>query len=67
MEADRQIPGAGIHSSVWAGSDKYDYPFDYEFEGVLRPLRYIPTYLSLDWGDRPHPCARSRPELDCAP
>ena len=54
MEADRQIPGAGIHSAVWDGFDKYDYPFDYDFEEVLRPLRYIPTYLSLTWGDPIH-------------
>ena len=56
MEADRQIPGAGIHTAVWIGPDKYeyDYPFDYEFERVLRPLRYIPTYLSLAWGDPIH-------------
>ncbi len=54
MEVDRQIPGAGIHSAVWVGSDRYDYPFDYDFERVLRPLRYIPTYLSLAWGDPIH-------------
>ena len=54
IEADRQIPGAGIHTAVWIGSDKYDYPFDYDFERVLRPLRYIPTYLSLAWGDPIH-------------
>ena len=54
MKVDRQIPGAGIHSAVRVGSDKYDYPFDYDFEGVLRPLRYIPTYLSLAWGDPIH-------------
>ena len=54
MEVDLQIPGAGIHTAVWAGSDRYNYPFDCEFEAVLRPLRYIPVYLSLAWGDPIH-------------
>lgn len=51
---DREIPGAGIHTAIWQAPDQYDYPFDYEFERVLRPLRYIPTYLSLAWRDSIH-------------
>lgn len=54
LGVDREIPGAGIHSAVWNGPDRYDYPFDYEFEAVLRPLRYVPVYLSLAWGDPIH-------------
>lgn len=51
---DREIPGAGIHTAIWQAPDQYDYPFDYEFERVLRPLRYIPAYLSLAWHDSIH-------------
>ena len=51
---DREIPGAGIHSAVWQAPDRYHYPFDYEFERVLRPLRYVPTYLSSAWHDSIH-------------
>lgn len=51
---DREIPGAGLHSAVWQSNDRCDYPFDYEFERVLRPLRYIPSYLSLAWRDSIH-------------
>ena len=51
---DRQIPGAGIHTAVREGSDECDYPFDYEFEAVLRPLRYVPVNLSLAWSDPIH-------------
>lgn len=51
---DREIPGAGIHTAIWQSPDQYDYPFDYQFERVLRPLRYIPTYLSSGWHDSIH-------------
>ena len=51
---DREIPGAGIHSAVWQAPDNYHYPFDYDFERVLRPLRYIPAYLSMAWHDSIH-------------
>ena len=46
IEADRQIPGAGIHYAVRT-SDGYRFPFDKDFEAVLRPLRYIPDYLGI--------------------
>ena len=46
IKADRQIPGAGIHSAVQT-SDGYRFPFDKDFEAVLRPLRYIPDYLGI--------------------
>ena len=51
---DREIPGAGIHTAIWQTPDQYHFPFDYEFERVLRPLRYIPAYLSLAWHDSIH-------------
>ena len=54
VDIDREIPGAGIHSAVWQTPDLYDYPFDYEFERVLRPLRYVPAYLSSAWHDSIH-------------
>ena len=47
IEADRQIPGAGIHSAVRTDQHGYRFPFDKDFEGVLRPLRYIPDYLGI--------------------
>ena len=53
-ETDQQIPGVGIHTATWDGNDKYAYPFDYEFEAVLRPLRYVPGNLSMAWGDPIH-------------
>ena len=47
IEADRQIPGAGIHSAVRTDQHGYRFPFDRDFEAVLRPLRYIPDYLGI--------------------
>lgn len=47
IEADRQIPGAGIHSAVQTAQHGYRFPFDKDFEAVLRPLRYIPDYLGI--------------------
>ena len=47
FEADRQIPGTGIHSAVWTDQHSYRFPFDKDFEAVLRPLRYIPDYLRI--------------------
>ena len=47
IEADRQIPGAGIHSAVRTDQHGYRFPFDKDFEAVLRPLRYIPDYLEI--------------------
>ena len=46
IKADRQIPGAGVHSAVQT-SDGYRFPFDKDFEAVLRPLRYILDYLGI--------------------
>lgn len=54
VSVDREIPGAGIHTAIWQAPDQYDYPFDYQFEGALRPLRYIPAYLSAAWHDSIH-------------
>ena len=44
-EADRQIPGPGIHTAVWHGRTDYLYPFDEDYQAVLRPLRYVPADL----------------------
>ena len=49
-EADAEIPGPGMHTAIWDGENRrYAYPFDYEFEGILRGLRYIPAYLARAW------------------
>lgn len=40
LEADRAIPGAGAHHSVFVDGNNYVYPFDAGFEAVIRPLRY---------------------------
>lgn len=40
LQADEMIPGAGMHHSVLIASRRYVYPFDAEYEAVLRPLRY---------------------------
>lgn len=40
IEADRNIPGVGTHSSVFVDDSRYVYPFDAAFESVIRPLRY---------------------------
>lgn len=40
LQADETIPGAGMHHSILTGSRSYMYPFDAEYEAVLRPLRY---------------------------
>ncbi len=40
LQADEMIPGAGMHHSVLIAHDSYVYPFDAEYESVLRPLRY---------------------------
>lgn len=40
LEADMSIPGAGTHHSVFVDDNNYVYPFDAEFEAVIRPLRY---------------------------
>ena len=40
LETDKSIPGAGTHHSVFVDDNNYVYPFDAEFEAVIRPLRY---------------------------
>ena len=45
--ADEQVPGPGIHSAIWVSERHYQYPFDAHYEAVLRPLRYIPAYLTI--------------------
>ena len=45
LQADRMIPGAGMHHSVLVGARSYVYPFDAEYEAVLRPLRYALSEL----------------------
>ena len=43
-ETDGEIPGPGMHTAVWDSERRcYLYPFDHEFEGILRGLRYIPA------------------------
>ena len=49
-ETDSEIPGPGMHTAVWDSERcRYLYPFDHEFEGILRGLRYIPAYLARAW------------------
>ena len=45
LQADEMIPGAGMHHSVLIGAHSYVYPFDAEYEAVLRPLRYALSEL----------------------
>lgn len=40
LRAEEMIPGAGMHHSVLLGHRSYVYPFNSEYEAVLRPLRY---------------------------
>ncbi len=42
---DSQIPGIGMQYAVWSKTTPH-YPFSQEFDGVVRPLRYIPYYLA---------------------
>ena len=46
VAADRQISGPGMHNAVWIPGRGYWYPFDKEYEAILRPLRYVPAYLN---------------------
>ena len=45
VTADQQIPGPGMHSAVWTPGRGYQYPFNKEYEAILRPLRYVPAFL----------------------
>ena len=40
IEADERIPGVGTPHSVFLDDRRYVYPFDAEFESIIRPLRY---------------------------
>lgn len=42
---DSQIPGIGMQYAVWSETTPH-YPFSKEFDGVVRPLRYIPYSLA---------------------
>ena len=42
---DAKIPGIGMHYAVWDRTTPH-YPFSKEFDGVVRPLRYIPYELA---------------------
>lgn len=50
IDADRKIPGAGIHNSIIEGNS-YRYPFDREFEAIIRPLRYSLRELGITYVD----------------
>ena len=45
LEIDKAIPGPGTHTAVWDQGNGYLYPFDKDYERVLRPLRYVPAEL----------------------
>ena len=42
---DSQILGIGMQHAVWSETTPH-YPFSEEFDGVVRPLRYIPYNLA---------------------
>jgi hypothetical protein len=52
---DEQIPGVGMHYAVWDNGTPW-FPFDLEFDGIVRPLSYVPYNLA---GER-HPQTMSR-------
>ena len=43
VDADRTIGGPGLHTAVWTSGRGYRYPFDKQYEQILRPLRYMPA------------------------
>jgi len=46
VEIDRQIPGIGMQCAVWSKTTPH-YPFPgQEFDGIVRPLRYVPYKLA---------------------
>ena len=51
VTADQQISGPGMHTAVWTQGHGYQYPFDKEYEAILRPLRYVPAYLKVACDD----------------
>ena len=42
---DSQIPGIGMQYAIWSETTPH-YPFSQEFDGVVRPLRYVPYHLA---------------------
>lgn len=45
-DLDSRIPGVGMHFAIWRGSTPH-LPFPGRvFDGVVRPLRYVPYYLA---------------------
>ncbi|MDE0269032.1 MAG: hypothetical protein OXI96_08370 [Acidimicrobiaceae bacterium] len=54
LQADRQIPGPGTHTAIWDGKRSYRYPFNEDYESVLRPLRYIPAELQNGYDNSLH-------------
>ena len=45
-DLDSRIPGVGMHFAMWVGSTPH-FPFPgRRFDGVVRPLRYVPYYLA---------------------
>ena len=50
LKADRAIAGAGMHHSIFVG-DMYYYPFNQEFDAVLRPIRYVLNELSTAYDE----------------
>ena len=41
VSVDNRIPGPGLQYAYWRKGELADYPFDYEFECIVRPLRYV--------------------------
>jgi hypothetical protein len=46
---DSNIPGIGMQYAVWSRTTPH-YPFVKEFDGIVRPLRYIPYGLASNMG-----------------
>ena len=59
VQVDQQIPGPGLQYAYWKQGHGPDYPFDYEFEQVLRPLRYV-VYVVYGLHDVHKPSRRTR-------
>lgn len=52
---DEQIPGVGMHYVIWKGSTPL-FPFEPRFDGIVRPLSYVPYLLASNV----HPMTASR-------
>ena len=59
IRVDERIPGPGLQYAYWMQGELRDYPFDYEFEQVLRPLRYV-VYVVYGLHDAHKPSRRTR-------